>query len=91
MRPIKFKGYNTELGRDQSEYGTLPAFVCGDPSGTIIHCWEVEPEDIKTIVETGKIFVAQLTFGRPLQPIVLNVQEMRVITEAEKADSLETD
>lgn len=76
MKPIKFEGHNIIFGEKQDEYNDLPAFKADNHEGTVIQCWEVSPQDIKTIVETGRIWVAQLTFNKPLQPIVLSVETL---------------
>ena len=38
--------------------------------GATVTCFQLEPEELKQIQETGKIWITQLTFGRPSTPIM---------------------
>jgi len=69
MKPIEFKGHNVVFGKDQPEYQPLPALRLED--GTVITCWELSEEDLEKIRLSKKIYLEQLTFNRPLQPILL--------------------
>ena len=67
MNPIEFKGQNVILGKDQPEYKNIPALRFA--GGEIITCWELADEDILEIVRHKRIYVSQLTFRAPLQPL----------------------
>ena len=69
MKPVVFEGHNTVFAKGQPQYRSLPAFV--DAEGKVIQCWELSEADIKTITETKQIWVMQMTFNEPLQPILL--------------------
>lgn len=69
MIPIKFKGSNVVFAENQPEYQPLPALVVGD--GSVITCWELTDEEIENIIETKVIWLKQLTFNKPLQPVML--------------------
>lgn len=74
MKPVDFDGVNTVFGADQPEYQPLPAERVGKPeTGQVNTCWELDPEELETVQETGKIFVSLLTFGQPLQPVLVSV------------------
>ena len=76
MEPIKFDGVNVIFGADQPEYKPLPAERIGKPeSGQIITCWDLSPDELKKVQETGQIFVSLLTFGQPLQPMLVSVEK----------------
>lgn len=76
MEPVKFDGVNVVFGENQPEYDQLPAERVGRPeSGQIITCWEVSPEEIKRIQETGKIWLSVLTYGQPLHPVLLTTDK----------------
>lgn len=71
MKPVEFDEQNAVIGKSQSEYQELPAHK--DAHGVITTCWEVTEDDLKAIFETGKIYLQQLTFNQPVQPILLSV------------------
>lgn len=73
MEPIKFDGANVVYGANQPEYKPLPAERRPGRSGEIVTCWELSPDELKQIQETGKIWVSLLTFGQPLQPVLVSV------------------
>lgn len=69
MKPVEFKGQNIVFGADQEQYNNLPAIYTGDDEGMVVTCWEVTDEDLEEIKKTRKIYLSQLTFNRPLQPL----------------------
>jgi hypothetical protein len=68
MKPIEFEGHNVVFAKDQPEYMPLPAFK--DPSGGVVTCWELTPEERLELFNTGKLWIKQLTFNQPLQPVI---------------------
>ena len=84
MEPITFDGANIIYGANQPEYKPLPAEWRGKPeTGEIVTCWELSPDEIKRIQETGKIWLSVLTFGQPLQPVLLAVDKPDVYDSEE--------
>ena len=76
MKPINFPGANVVFGADQPEYQPLPAERVGKAqTGQINTCWELTPDEIKKVQETGQIYVSLLTFGQPLQPVWVSVEK----------------
>lgn len=74
MKPIEFDGANVVFAKDQPEYIPLPAMrVPNDPQGLVITKWELTPEEMELIKETGTIHLSMLTFNQPLQPVLLTV------------------
>lgn len=73
MKPIEFPGVNITLAKDQPEYQPLPAMRLEDGYGSVITCWELTDEEIETIVRSKRLYLKQLTFGSPLQPILPTV------------------
>lgn len=84
MEPITFDDANIIFGAQQPEYKPLPAELCDSATGQIITCWELSPEEIKRIQETGKIWLSVLTFGQPLQPVSLAVDKPDVYASDDK-------
>lgn len=75
MRPLKFDGVNVVYAANQPEYEPLPAEHCGGKCGQINTCWELSPDELKQVQETGKIWLSVLTFGQPLQPVYLATEK----------------
>ena len=76
MEPIKFEGANVVFGANQPEYIPLPAERRGNPqTGEVLTCWKLTTDELKTIQETGQIWLSLLTFGQPLQPVILAVEK----------------
>ena len=75
MDPIEFDGANVVYGANQPEYLPLPAEKRPGRSGEIVTCWELSPDELKRVQETGVIFVSLLTFGQPLQPVLVSVDK----------------
>lgn len=75
MEPIKFDGANVVYGANQPEYKPLPAERRPGHSGEIVTCWELSPDELKRVQETGKIYLGVLTFGQPLQPVIMSVDK----------------
>lgn len=79
MKPLNFEGANIVFGANQPEYQPLPAERVGKPAmGQVNTCWELSPDELKQIRETGKIWVSLLTFGQPLQPVLISVDKPEV-------------
>ncbi len=73
MTPVTFKGSNIVFGENQPEYQPLPACKFKDQQGTVVTCWELSKEEIEEVLNSGKIYLSQLTFNQALQPVILNV------------------
>lgn len=71
MIPVEFKGSNTVFGKDQPQYQPLPALVLED--GQVVTCWELTDEEIDEIVKNKRMYINQMTFMSPLQPILPSV------------------
>lgn len=74
MKPCKFEGANVIFGANQPEYQPLPAESRGNArTGEILTCWHLSDEERAIIQMTGEIWLSVLTFGQPLQPVLLSV------------------
>lgn len=74
MKPVEFPGVNVVFAKDQPEYVPLPAMkVPDDPLGLIITKWELSPDELKRIQETGTFILSVQTFNQPLQPVLPTV------------------
>lgn len=64
----EFEQQNAEFGVNQKEYRNLPAFL--DKSGDVVTCWKVPLKHRVAILFTGRFFIWQRTFNKPLNPIL---------------------
>tara|TARA_R110002020_G_scaffold475112_1_gene708608 strand:+ start:4485 stop:4745 length:261 start_codon:yes stop_codon:yes gene_type:complete len=71
MKPVSFKGQNVVFAKDQPEYQPLPALKM--PDGEVITCWELSDQEIEDVTKTKRIYLQQLTFNQPLQPVIIHV------------------
>lgn len=73
MKPVEFPGVNVVFAKDQPEYMPLPAMkIPNDPQGLIITKWQLSPEELERVKETGTIHLSMLTFNQPLQTRIVN-------------------
>jgi len=70
MKPIEFPEQNTVYLAD-SIRGERPAHRTDDRESAVTSCWEISDEELAEITRTRRIYVTQLTFRHPLQPIRL--------------------
>lgn len=71
MTPVQFPQANIVLAKDQPEYNPLPAFF--DMQGTMVTAWQMDEDERKEFLRTGRIYLTQLTFGKPFQPVRLSI------------------
>lgn len=77
MHAVEFTGQNIVIAKDQPEYLPLPAFVGEAPEGTaVVTCWEFTEEEFQMVKETGRVWLMQLTFGAPMQPVQMSVEPL---------------
>lgn len=101
MKPIEFPEQTHVLAKDQPEYQPLPVRRLAD--GTTSSCWQLSEEDAERIykaleglepgAELPRIFVTQLTFNKPLQPVMVSLDLppdcFRALTEGAVIESTE--
>jgi hypothetical protein len=80
MKPIKFPGHNVVFAEDQPQYQPLPAYR--EPDGTVTTCWELTPDEMDMVLQTGTVYVKQLTFNQPLQPLIVFAFSLPVPNES---------
>lgn len=72
MTPIKFEGHNVVFAEDQPEYQPLPAIKIDSQQGEVITCWELSDEELADVIKNKKVYLSQLTFNGPLQPVMIH-------------------
>lgn len=78
MTAIEFDEVNIRIAEDQPEYETLPAFH-NKEEGSVMFCFQLNKEEIDEIVKTGKIYMKQLTFNRPMNPVSMSTLKSDLI------------
>ena len=68
MHPIEFSEQNVVFAKDQPEYLPLPAFR--DDEGQVVSCWRLSAWEVLRLLVTRRLWLMQLTFNHPLQPIL---------------------
>lgn len=75
MTPVQFAGANAVLGADQEEYEPLPVHRGKPPEYRVTFCTRLSDAEIDEIVRTRTLWLQQLTFGNPFQPVGLSTQK----------------
>ena len=78
MQPVEFKGSNVVIAKDQPEYLPLPALVIDDRT---ISCWHLTWWERLKVLASGRLWLSQLNFGRPLQPQLPTLERPFTINE----------
>ena len=81
MKPVKFPEFNATFGKGQPQYKPLPVLL--SPDGQAVSCWQLSEEEKARVAETGQIWLSQLTFNRPLQPVFMTVYKADLFPPAE--------
>lgn len=67
-----------EFGKSQEEYETLPALVSNDYTFKVTCRFQLTWKERLQILLGGSIWLQQLSFGNPFQPVKLIAQEPEV-------------
>lgn len=78
MKAKEFDEVNVRLAEHQEQYQTLPAHYDQEKK-SLSFCFELSEEELKQVNETGEVWVKVLTFGNPMQPILVTVDKEEVI------------
>lgn len=82
MAPEEFRGCNVFMGKDQDEYETLPAFY-NSIDGTVTYMIKLEEHERQAVYATGEIFVRQIIWDAPMQPIAFSIRKEDFIPPSE--------
>lgn len=78
MIALEFPEVTHRIAEEQPEYETLPAHY-NPQEQSLTFCFGLNKEEIEEIVKTGKIWIKQITFNQPMQPICLSTQKANLI------------
>lgn len=81
MKAIEFKEQNTEIAKNQDEYLTLPAYKSDDEYGTMITCQYLSLWERVKVLFTGKIWMSEWTFNKPITPRRFEVNKWEVLNK----------
>lgn len=66
--------YPIEAAKDQQDtYNVLPGIRLFTTQGPFLSRWQLTPDELKAIQETGCIYLEMLTFGGGITPVILSV------------------
>ncbi len=82
MKLIEFPEQNVVYAKDQPEYLPLPAMRTPGVDGELICCWQLSWRERVRVLFTGRIWHSILTFGKPLQPQLLQCDTPEAIEQA---------
>ena len=68
MEAVEFEEVNIRIAENQPEYQTLPAYH-NSKEGSVVFCFELSPDELEQVGKTGRIYIKQITFNGPMQPI----------------------
>lgn len=73
------------VAEHQPEYGNLPVIALS--GGVILSRWKLSEKERLTIAETGDLYLFMHTFGKPVTPVMLQVErpEIAVTVQSEPA------
>jgi hypothetical protein len=83
MKPTTFPEANIVFAKDQPEYQPLPAFKEDSPKGEVITCWKLSFRERLTLLFSGKLWLAMLSFNKPLTPVFMTVKGSEVFETPE--------
>jgi len=89
VTPIDFPGACLRIGEGQPEYQVLPAVPTTD--GQIITCWRPSFWGRVKLLFTGRVWLHQLTFGGPFQPVILSCHKLFVMAPDAPTVTVHTD
>lgn len=72
MKPVEFPEQNCTYAKDQQEYLPLPSHRTG--GGEVISCWGLSFRERLRLLWSGRLWVRQLTFHDPLQPLLPQIE-----------------
>lgn len=80
MKPVSpvipgYEGLEIILAKDQPQYEPLPVLVLCDPEQSMVSRWRLDDEERAAIAAGKDLLLFQFTFGKPFQPVRLEVSE----------------
>jgi len=76
------------VAENQDEYQNLPVAYCGPPNEGVAVCrWELSDRDIELIRSTKSIWCYIWTFGKPFNPMLLQVDIPTLEIEMEEREN----
>ncbi len=75
----------TVFAKHQPQYNPLPAVMV---DGRVISRWKLTWRERFKLLVTGNLWLTLLTFGQPLQPILIEIDSPKRYLEEEKEETL---
>lgn len=71
MLAVEFPYQDDIAAKDHAEYLPLPYMSLRDERGSLVFCFEGNEQEREQFAKTGKLYVSLMTFGNPIQPIMV--------------------
>lgn len=84
MEPKKFKEANVVMGEGQPEYKPLPAYKDGGAQGHVVTQWKLSFWERVRILFGANVWLSQMTFHSPLQPVFLSTKKYDILIKQKK-------
>lgn len=79
MKPIEFPETNGVYGKGQDGVEPLPAYTFD--TGEVMSCWELSPDEIEKVCQTGCIWLILHTVNMPLPPVFITANKNDIIVD----------
>ena len=74
MKPIEFEEVNVRIAENQEGFITLPAYH-NKEEGSLMFAFELSPKEREEVLDTGVLWIKQLTSNQDMQPIALSTKK----------------
>lgn len=86
MKPVSpvlpgAKMTETTIAKNQPQYDNLPSIMFDDREGTVLTRWKMTWRERIRALFVGDVYLKILTFGSPLQPVLLQVKQPELETQ----------
>lgn len=78
----------TVVAKDQEQYNPLPSIIVPGSEGEVLSRWEMSDEEKILLLSGGHVYLSIMTFGGPLQPILLRIATPDMIIDEKRAIEL---
>jgi hypothetical protein len=84
MKPVEFEGMTHIVGANQKQYNAIPVHKAKTKEGHVVTCWELTDAEVEELVKNKRLWIVNLTFGRPFMPMDVQVKSpLEIVDEPE--------
>lgn len=86
MEPVSFKEQNVVYGKGQEQYKELPGFRNKSDYAEFVSCWKIPFWQRFRVLITGKMWLTQCTFNKPLTPVNMSTEKPEFVVEQKEEE-----